>query len=482
MLKEHQVLIRRSIMFLDILVIMGAFLLAYNIRINFHLFYRFDLIPASRVVFETVGFRQHLIAFFPLIPLWVLMLSLSGAYRSFRTISVLKIFWAVIRAVFLTVLVFSSFAFIFKLEFISRIFFTIFIGFSTFLLVLEKWIVISFSRRARSRGYNYRRLLLVGTGPRAERFIAMLKSHPEWGFKIVGLIDDDMSRVNKHFFGINVIGALRDLADILRRRTIDEVIFIVPRTWLQRIQQSIAICETLGIKASVAADLFDLRIAQAKQDDLGGFPLLSFESTLAKEWQLLLKRAVDLVVSVAGMILILPVFLIVAAVIKFSSKGPIFFRQRRMGLNGRVFTCYKFRSMLKGASKKLDEVKHLNEMDGPVFKIKKDPRITFVGMFLRKISLDELPQLFNIFMGNMSLVGPRPPIPSEVKKYELWQRRRLSMRPGLTCLWQISGRNKISFDRWMELDLQYIDTWSLWLDFKILIKTIPVVAFGIGAH
>ena len=324
--------------------------------------------------------------------------------------------------------------------------------------------------------------MLVGTGPRAERFIAMLKSHPEWGFKIVGLIDDDMSRVNKHFFGINVIGALRDLADILRRRTIDEVIFIVPRTWLQRIQQSIAICETLGIKASVAADLFDLRIAQAKQDDLGGFPLLSFESTLAKEWQLLLKRAVDLVVSVAGMILILPVFLIVAAVIKFSSKGPIFFRQRRMGLNGRVFTCYKFRSMLKGASKKLDEFKHLNEMDGPVFKIKKDPRITFVGMFLRKISLDELPQLFNIFMGNMSLVGPRPPIPSEVKKYELWQRRRLSMRPGLTCLWQISGRNKISFDRWMELDLQYIDTWSLWLEFKILIKTIPVVAFGIGAH
>jgi len=153
-----------------------------------------------------------------------------------------------------------------------------------------------------------------------------------------------------------------------------------------------------------------------------------------------------------------------------------------MGLNGRVFILYKFRSMLKDASKRMEEVKHLNEMDGPVFKIKKDPRITPVGRFLRKTSIDELPQLFNIFIGDMSLVGPRPPIPAEVKKYQLWQRRRLSMRPGLTCFWQISGRSKISFEDWMKLDLQYIDSWALWLDFKILIKTIPVVIFGVGAH
>lgn len=179
----------------------------------------------------------------------------------------------------------------------------------------------------------------------------------------------------------------------------------------------------------------------------------------------------------------LQLFLIVAAAIKFTSKGPVFFRQKRCGLNGRVFTFIKFRTMVKGAEEKLDDLLVHNEMKGPAFKMKKDPRVTPVGRFLRRYSLDELPQLWNIFIGQMSFVGPRPPLPKEVNKYDNWQRRRLSMKPGLTCLWQIGGRNKISdFNEWMRLDLKYIDAWSLWLDFKIFIKTIPVVLLARGAQ
>jgi exopolysaccharide biosynthesis polyprenyl glycosylphosphotransferase len=263
---------------------------------------------------------------------------------------------------------------------------------------------------------------------------------------------------------------------------VDEVVFIVPRMWLERIQDSIQICETQGIRTHVAADLFNLNIARAKYNDLEGFPLLTFETTFAMEWQLFLKRCIDLFFSFFTLVLLLPLFFIVAILIKLTSKGPVFFKQRRVGINGRIFHLYKFRSMYKDAQDKMMDVMHLNEMDGPVFKIKDDPRITPLGKFLRKTSIDELPQLYNVLVGHMSLVGPRPPIPAEVNEYELWHRRRLSMRPGLTCLWQISGRNQVDFDEWMKLDMKYLDNWSLWLDFGILVKTIPTVLFGIGAR
>jgi exopolysaccharide biosynthesis polyprenyl glycosylphosphotransferase len=198
--------------------------------------------------------------------------------------------------------------------------------------------------------------------------------------------------------------------------------------------------------------------------------------------QLFIKRGVDIIVSSTGLLVLSPLFLLVGFIIKLSSRGPVLFTQYRAGLNGRKFTLYKFRTMYNDAYKKLSDVEKLNEMDGPVFKIKNDPRVTPFGRFLRKFSIDELPQLYNVFIGHMSLVGPRPPLPKEVDQYELWQRRRLSMRPGLTCLWQIRGRNKVDFNQWMKLDLEYIDTWSLKLDFYILVKTVPVVLFGIGAY
>jgi len=213
-----------------------------------------------------------------------------------------------------------------------------------------------------------------------------------------------------------------------------------------------------------------------------GFHLSLFKTCVATEWQLFIRGAIDVVISSMAIIVTASIQFVVAVFIKLTSKGPVFFKQLRAGLNGRKFTLYKFRTMYQGADKERFELEAKNEMNGPVFKIKNDPRITRIGKILRKFSIDEVPQLYNVFVGQMSLIGPRALATYEVKKFELWQRRRLSMRPGITCSWQVNGRNKLDFEEWMKLDLEYLDNWSLWLDFKILIKTIPVVMFGIGAY
>ncbi|PIE77777.1 MAG: hypothetical protein CSA15_11355 [Candidatus Delongbacteria bacterium] len=214
---------------------------------------------------------------------------------------------------------------------------------------------------------------------------------------------------------------------------------------------------------------------------MGSYPYLKFVNTPTDYLALKVKRLADVVSSLIFIVLFSPIFLAVAIAVKLTSKGPIVFTQKRVGLRGREFNLYKFRTMVENAEELKKELEAQNEMDGPVFKIKKDPRITKIGSFLRKSSLDEFPQFFNVLRGDMSIVGPRPPLPKEVAKYERWQRRRLSMKPGITCIWQVSGRNEISFEEWMKLDLEYIDNWSLKLDFSLFIKTIKVVLLRKGA-
>jgi len=481
MLKEQQSLVKWVTMTLDALVVVVAFFAAYFLRVHFHTFYKLDLFPSEHIIGGMANFQIYLLALFLWVPLWVLMLSLNGLYRPFRTRFFLEMAWGIIRAAFFTTIAFASIAFILKMQFVSRFFFIILVGLTSLLLISEKWVTFSVMHYFRMKGYNFRRLLLVGSEGRMEKFIKTIEAHPEWGLRISGVVNDKLDSVGKELFGIKVMGVLKDIPRILRENVIDEVIFIVPLMWLPRIQACITYCETQGVKASLAADLFNLRIARARQTDLNGFPLISFETIFGREWQLLVKRLVDLTFSTLGIIIFSPFFVMISTAIKLTSPGPVFFKQKRMGMNGRIFTLFKFRTMYKDAEEKLVELKHLNEMDGPVFKIKNDPRMTPVGKFLRTTSIDELPQLFNILRGHMSLVGPRPPIPGEVNQYENWQKRRLSMRPGLTCFWQINGRNKLNFKKWIEMDLKYIDNWSLRLDFKILMKTIPVVLFGAGA-
>ncbi len=484
MLKEKDAVVRRATLLLDAILVSVAFFMAFVLRQNFHAFYKLDLIPSVKVVVDvsTLSIADYLIVLFFVVPIWCAALYLNGMYKSLRTKTIPSAILVIIRSAILTAIIFGASAFLFKLKFVSRAFFIIFLVISSALIVIEKITIFLVMRYVRKQGYNYRMLLVVGTGKRAGQFISNIKSHPEWGLRIHGVLDYELEQVGRDIEGVKVTGHLDDLPKILHNNSTDEVVFIVPRAKLTSIENSLYVCETEGVKATIAADLFDFKIAKARLTELDGMPLITFETTVAKEWQLFIKRTFDLIASGLGIIVLSPLLIVVAILIKLTSPGPVLYFQKRVGLNGRKFILYKFRSMYKGAHEKLSELTGKNEMEGPVFKMKHDPRITPLGRFLRKFSIDELPQLFNVFMGEMSLVGPRPPIQQEVVQYEPWQRRRLSMRPGITCIWQVSGRSKIGFDEWMKLDLQYIDNWSLALDFEILCKTIPVVIFGIGAY
>ncbi len=483
MLKEKENIVRKALLFFDGFIVLIAFFLAYFLRQYFHVFYRLDLLPSTHVVSSTTtSISEYLIVLFFVVPLWCAMLYLNGMYNSLRTRSLLQIVWIIAKSSLFATSIFGTIVFLFKLQFISRIFFAIFLVSSTTFILLEKIILFSAMHYARRHGYNYRTLLIVGTGKRAEDFIRRIKSHPEWGFRILGAVEDEPGRGIEWVNGVKVIGTLSEISEILHNYPTDEVVFVVPRSRLTHMEKAIHECEMEGVKATIAVDLFDLRIARAYMTELDGIPLVTFKTTVAKEWQLFAKRAIDIVISGLSIVLLSPLFLIVVILIKLTSSGPVFFRQQRLGLNGRKFVLYKFRTMYKGADELLSKVNDVSEKDKPDFKRKKMQCITPLGRCLRKFSIDEFPQLFNVFAGHMSLIGPRPTVPDEVSLYRAWQRRRFSMKPGLTCLWQIKGRNKIGFEEWMKLDLEYLDNWSLWLDFKILIKTIPVVLFGIGAY
>ncbi len=414
--------------------------------------------------------------------IWVALLYFFGMYASFRIKRFSDILLTIWASACIGVGLFGAIAHLSKIEDLSK-FFVIFVFFGAASLTsVKKIAAMVFFRYIRKKGYNSRNILVVGTGPRAQRFMNLIKLRGEWGLKIVGLIDEDTSLIGKEVNGCEVMGSLKDVADIVHENVVDEIVFIVPRSWLHKIEGIIFFCETEGIRVDVAIDIFDLKFAKAKQTELENFLLLTFERAPIKEWHLFLKGIFDLCVSGILLIMLMPLFITISIAIKWTSKGSVFYKQTRCGLNGRKFTLYKFRTMVEDAEEKLSALKARNEMKGPVFKMENDPRITSLGKILRKFSLDELPQLWNVFKRDMSIVGPRPPLPEEVKEYDSWQRRRLSMRSGITCLWQIQGRNKITdFNEWASLDLHYIDHWSILGDLKILIQTVPVVIFGVGA-
>jgi exopolysaccharide biosynthesis polyprenyl glycosylphosphotransferase len=410
------------------------------------------------------------------------MLYFGGMYLPLRTRSFLETLWILIKSSFFANLGFGMIVFLLKLGFVNRGFFLIFAIISFVFLLAEKAIIYVFIHSVRRQGLNQRRLLIVGTGPRAARYISKINDHPEWGFKLLGAIDDEPGRGIEAVNGVKIIGTLKDIPNILHSHAVDEVSFVVPRLRLNHIEKAIRECEIEGIRVTIAVDLFDLKIAKAYHDDLDGLPLLTFKTTVPSERDLFAKRVIDFVVSGVCIVLISPVILVTTILIKLTSKGPVFYRQERIGLNGRRFVMYKFRTMRVGAEQNLAQVDVREEIYEPRWKQTKLQYVTSVGRLLRKFSIDELPQLFNVFWGHMSLVGPRPTLPQEVSQYEAWHRRRFSMRPGLTCLWQVKGRRDIRFNEWMQLDLEYLDSWSLWLDFKILLRTIPAVLFGGGAY
>jgi exopolysaccharide biosynthesis polyprenyl glycosylphosphotransferase len=480
MLKQKARLIARIVFGVDLALTSVAFFGAFFIR---------DLLlPVLDPRHFPTGLfpLEEYLKIYPLVlVIWSVLLFSYNSYHSHRTIPLTREALTTIRVVFVGNVLLATAAYLLPLRQLSRSWFVLFGVLAMLLLVAEKILVRVIARWVRSKGLNYRTVLIVGTGRRATDIARLIVGHKYWGYKILGFVSDG-HRLSNGWARYRIFGNVPDLKHILEaheiEEPIDEIVFAVTRKKLDEMKQIFLMCEELGIRTRVAMNFLQNRVARMEIEEMEGVPFLTFTTTPSNETHLAAKRLLDVAVSLLLLGLTVPVLAIAALAIKITSPGSVLFKQTRIGLNGRMFTLYKFRTMIEDAHERREEVAHLNEMNGPAFKVKDDPRVTPVGRLLRRFSLDEIPQLWNVLKGDMSLVGPRPPIPEEVASYHRWHRRRLSMKPGLTCLWQISGRNDIQdFDRWMKLDLQYIDNWSPSLDVKILLRTIPAVLSGKGA-
>ncbi len=345
-------------------------------------------------------------------------------------------------------------------------------GVISFLLITIKDEVLRVGLRSQfARSQLSRKFILVGTEQETERMRRELNEIPDSGIVVLAELN-----LNKQ--------PIENLSRLLHEHSVNGVIINARHNYFEHVERAVRTCELEGVEVWLVADFFKTDISRAAFDDFHGLPVLVFRATPEASWQGVVKQLIDFIVAFVFVVGFSWLFAIIALLIKLTSPGPILFRQRRCGLNGEPFTIFKFRTMETGAEQRKEELAAFNEMSGPVFKMKNDPRVTRIGKWLRKTSIDELPQLFNVLRGEMSLVGPRPLPVDEVRRFDdLAHRRRLSVKPGLTCLWQIRGRNKVSdFNDWVQLDLEYIDNWSLWLDLKIMFRTIPIVLIGSGAR
>jgi exopolysaccharide biosynthesis polyprenyl glycosylphosphotransferase len=326
-------------------------------------------------------------------------------------------------------------------------------------------------------------VMVVGTGERAIRMAEALEQSAEYGVRLRGFLSEqsENSPAEIALGALYTVQPIGELPSILRQHVVDEIIFAVGSESLANLEEVFLLCDEEGVRTRVAVDFFPHVNSTVSLDRFGSTPLLTFTAAPYDEIRLLVKRLTDIAIAAAGLVALAPFMAAIGILIRLTSPGPVIFRQVRCGLNGRRFLFYKFRSMCQNAEELRPALEHLNTRE-TVFKIPHDPRLTSIGRYLRKFSIDEWPQLWNVLRGDMSLVGPRPAVPSEVDRYQRWQRRRLRMRPGLTCLWAISGRDNVDFETWMRLDMQYIDNWSLALDWKILLRTIPHVLMGHGAN
>ncbi len=455
----------------DIALLALAFFTAYRTREILHLHFTFYLHPEQQyLLFGAAALAWVAIA------LWLeIYEKLDSAHpRIILRDSARQCFYG---ALFLVV-----FEYVLRLD-LSRFFLVLFAGLAWVLLLLFRLtagrLVGAFRRGFAAPHY----VMVVGTNERAQRLAKELEQSLDYGVRVRGFFDEspNAARSQIALSSVYPVYPIAELPALLRENVIDEIVFAVASESIGELEEVFLLCDEEGVRTRIAVDFFPHVNSTLSLDRLGATPLLTFSAAPYDEIRLLLKRAIDIALAAAGLVVLAPWMLLVAALIRLTSPGPAIFRQQRCGLNGRRFEFYKFRSMVEDAEALKPTLEHLNTRQ-TAFKIPRDPRLTYLGRMLRKFSIDEWPQLWNVLRGDMSLVGPRPAVPGEVERYKRWQRRRLRMRPGLTCLWAVSGRDNVDFDTWMKLDMQYIDNWSLALDWKILLRTIPRVLTGHGAN
>lgn len=455
----------------DVLLTAVAFEAAYQTRVTLSL---------ERVFYLNVPVKALLLGFSILVSvgfgLWF------GIYEKLDAAHPRVILRDTSRQSLLVAIATVIFEFLLRLD-LSRSFLGLFVLYQWLALCLFRWKAGSLVGLIRREFGSFHYVVVVGTGERAGRLGAALEASKAYGIRLVGFLDDGAGdpAPEAHLKQNYPVLPVSDLPDLLRKHVIDEIIFAVDSSRLSGLEEIFLYCDEEGVRTRVAVDFFPHVNSEIYLDRLSELPLLTFSAAPHDEIRLLAKRGIDILLAAAALIFLSPLLLLIALTIRITSPGPAIFRQERCGLNGRRFMFYKFRSMCENAEQLKSQVQHLNQKQ-LAFKIPNDPRLTPVGKWLRKFSIDELPQLWNVLRGDMSLVGPRPAIPEEVEQYKRWQRRRLRMRPGLTCLWTLAGRDRLDFETWMRLDMQYIDNWSLTLDWKIIFQTIPRVLTGRGAH
>jgi exopolysaccharide biosynthesis polyprenyl glycosylphosphotransferase len=416
-----------------------------------------------------------------IIPIWLIFLFKSPEAYTYRMKSVSFVMIKLVKPLIMSTAILAVLLMIAGNLMEIRSEFLLFAVLDFGLLYLFRSMVYNILSYFRARGKNQKNILIIGTGKKACEFFDLAKSNSHWGINVLGFVSEN-GDIPVNGQSSLVIGKTGELPRILNRNPVDEVYIALPISSYGKAETIISQCQEQGITSHLAAEFKSENLPVFRADDILGSPVLTFSADSREMLKLFVKRVTDILVSGVLLILFSPVFLMVAIAIKLGSRGPVFYKWKVVGHNRKEFTGYKFRSMVPAADRLKAKLISDNEMKGVVFKMKNDPRITRIGRFIRKYSIDELPQLYNVFKGDMSLVGPRPPLQSEIDAFANWHRRKLSVKPGITCLWQVSGRNRITdFDEWVKLDLQYIDNWSLWLDAKIMARTIPAVLMKKGA-
>jgi exopolysaccharide biosynthesis polyprenyl glycosylphosphotransferase len=472
---SHQTTATIVWMLIDIALINVAFIVAYWVRYDLQLFRAVD--PAF-----DVPYRVYL----PFVALFTALLILvyrqQGVYRLRRQISWVDEFYAILNGTATATIITIVIIFLYRGAFYSRLIF-IYAGIlAVVLLGLSRLVRVGVLRSMRRRGIGSSRVLIVGAGEVARSVMRVVVANPECGFTVVGFLDDHPAKAGTDIGRFRALGRIDNLPQTLVKELIDEVIITLPWQYHRKIMSIMTHCERRHVRTRIVPDLFQMRISRMQVEEIAGVPMIGVKEAGISSLSQVVKRTLDVAVAGLGLIFFAPVMLLMAMMIKMGSAGPVLFEQERVGKDGQLFTIYKFRSMIEGAEKQQETLRDLNEADGPLFKIKDDPRLTRLGKLMRRLSVDELPQLYNVLMGDMSLIGPRPPLPSEVENYQEWHKRRLEIAPGLTGLSQISGRSALTFDEIALLDIYYIENWSPALDTKILLQTIPKVIFGEGAY
>jgi exopolysaccharide biosynthesis polyprenyl glycosylphosphotransferase len=458
---------------IDTVLIFASFVLAYYFRFHVLLFITPGSIPIFAQYFRVLIFVTLI---------WLAIFNLIGLYKHKKFTALIDELALLFLGVTIATLALVGLLFLYHEFWFSRLVIVNVWWIALAIMGGARLLAAAIRRHLRLKGFDCRKLLILGAGEMGQLLALKVSLNKSLGYRVVGFLDDDQVKQGEKYYDIPVLGEIAKIKEILARQEVGEVIFASAKFAPEKVLDIITECERFGVEFKLIPGILELIATRLDTDQLAGIPLLTVSEIKLQGFNALIKRIVDIVGSIIGLIILTPFFLLIALLIKLTSPGPIFFNQERIGLDGKTFKMFKFRSMIKEAEERFEEIKSLSEVAGHLFKIKNDPRITPLGRFMRHWSIDELPQLFNVLIGDMSLVGPRPPLPREVKNYSSWHAKRLRVRPGITGPWQVAGRSLLPFDDMVRLDIYYIENWSLWLDLKILLQTIPVVLFGFGAY